>query len=312
MRAGVVHSLGTTPVVGEFEDPAPDAEPATVVAAAMNPVDVAVVEGEMPFRRIDPPFVAGIEGVARLDDGAHRYFFSPRAPYGAYAERVPLRDAELTAAVPDGVDPVIAAALGTSGLAAYLALTATAELREGEDVAVLGADGQVGRVAVQVARTLGAGRIVAVVHRDDDAARRYDLGADAVVSSADIDSLGERLRSALPGGADVMVDLVWGSVIGPALQAAAQGARVVQVGNAAGAQATVSAPTLRNGLVRLSPHSNFLFSPEDRARAFGRLVALAAAGQVTVEAEQVGLEDTAAAYRLLVERRADRKLVIVP
>src|SRR5699024_11634862 len=121
---------------------------------------------------------------------------------GAYAERVPLRDAELTAAVPDGVDPVIAAALGTSGLAAYLALTATAEVREGEDVAVLGADGQVGRVAVQVARTLGAGRIVAVVHRGDDAARRYGSGADAGVSAAESGSRGARPRSPLPGRSD--------------------------------------------------------------------------------------------------------------
>lgn len=156
MRAMVAREYGKAPVVSEFADPAGPA--AEVLAASLNPIDIAVAAGLNPFRRPDLPLVLGMDGVARRANGALVHFFEPRVPHDAFAERVPLAEAE-TVPLPDGLDASRAAALGISGVTGWTALTGTGALRPGESVLVLGANGQVGRIAVQVARLLGARRV---------------------------------------------------------------------------------------------------------------------------------------------------------
>ena len=209
MRALVIEALGGEPIVEEFADPAGE-DVAQVLAAPLNPVDLTIATGQMPLRQVSPPFVAGMEGIARLADGTVRYFAGPRLPYGSVAERVPLAGAD-TAAVPPGLDPTLAAALGVSGLAAWLSLSSTGRLAQGESVLVLGAEGQVGQVATQVARLLGASRVVGAVHDDQGRQVALDAGADAAVSTADVDTLSDRLRAAAPDGVDLILDMVLGA-----------------------------------------------------------------------------------------------------
>ena len=274
MRAAVIRVLGGEPIVEEFAAPAGE-DIAQVVAAPLNPVDLAIAAGQVPFRQVSPPFVAGMEGIARLADGTLRYFAGPKLPYGSLAERVPLAGAD-TAAVPPSLDPTLAAALGVSGLAAWLSLSSTGRLARGESVLVLGAEGQVGQVATQVARLLGASRVVGAVHEEESRQVALDRGADAAVSTADVDTLSDRLRAVVPDGVDLILDLVWGPVIAHAIDVARLHARVVQVGNAGGALATLSAPGFRNKLVSILPHSNFVFSAAERAAAYEQLAAYAA------------------------------------
>ncbi len=310
MRALVIEALGGEPIVEEFADPAGQ-DVAQVLAAPLNPVDLAIAAGQMPFRQVSPPFVAGMEGIARLADGTVRYFAGPRLPYGSVAERVPLAGAD-TAAVPPGLDPALAAALGVSGLAAWLSLSSTGRLARGESVLVLGAEGQVGQVATQVARLLGASRVVGAVHDDQGRQVALDAGADAAVSTADVDTLSDRLRAAAPDGVDLILDMVWGPVIGHAIDVARLRARVVQVGNAGGALATLSAPGFRNKLVSILPHSNFVFSAAEHAAAYEQLAAYAASGALRVEVERVPLADAPSAWKRLETGAAPRKLVIIP
>ena len=115
MRAMVVEEYGTAPALSEVADPPGPA--ADVLAASLNPVDLAVSAGLNPFRRPEPPLVLGMDGVARRADGALVHFFQPAPRYGAFAKRVPLADAE-TVPLPGGLDPSRAAALGISGVAA--------------------------------------------------------------------------------------------------------------------------------------------------------------------------------------------------
>lgn len=311
MRAAVVHELGTTPTVGRFDDPGPDSGAAEVIAAALNPVDVAIVAGQNPFRELAPPFVAGLEGVAKLDDGSHRYFSAPLAPYGSLAELVPLEGAE-TASVPENLSPVTAAALGTSALAAWLALMNTGGLGSGETVLVLGAEGQVGSIAIQIARAVGAGRIVGVVREESGRAGVVSLGADDAVSSNDLDRLTGRLQEAAPDGVDVILDLTWGPVVAHAIDVAKTGARLVQVGNSAGATATISAPVFRNKLVTVLPHSNFAIESAQRMTAFEHLAARAARGELVVDVETVPLAQAADAWQRLATGTNHRKLVVTP
>jgi NADPH2:quinone reductase len=309
MKAAVIHTLGTGPVVGEYPDPPADGRVAGVAAAALNPIDV-VFAGQNPFRPAEPPFVAGYEGVAIIGDGSHRYFMAPEIPYGSLAELVPLAGA-FTAAVPAGLDPVTAAAVGWSGTAAWLALTGTGQLKAGDSVLVLGAAGQVGGIAVQAAHLLGASRVVAVVMDDAERQGALDRGADAAVSSAEVGTLTERLREAAPDGVDLILDPVWGPVIGPAIEIARRGVRVVHLGNSGGAFATLSAPALRMNAVNLVTHNNFAFTPDERTAAYERLAAHAAAGEISIDVERVALADTASAWKRLTAG-SGRKLVITP
>ena len=311
MRAAVIRVLGGEPIVEEFAAPAGE-DIAQVVAAPLNPVDLAIAAGQVPFRQISPPLVAGMEGIARLADGTLRYFVGPKLPYGSLAERVPLAGAE-TAAVPPSLDPTLAAALGVSGLAAWLSLSSTGRLARGESVLVLGAEGQVGQVATQVARLLGASRVVGAVHEEESrhGGPRIE-GADSAVSTADVDTLSDRLRAVVPDGVDLILDLVWGPVIAHAIDVARLHARVVQVGNAGGALATLSAPGFRNKLVSILPHSNFVFSAAERAAAYEQLAAYAQSGALRLDVERVPLDDAASAWMRLEAGTATRKLVIVP
>jgi NADPH:quinone reductase len=170
MRVMVVREYGTVLVLCEVADPAGPA--ADVLAVSLNPVDVAVAAGLNPFRRPELPLVLGLDRVARRADAALMHFFWPAAPYGAFAERVPLAGAE-TVPLPARLDAIRAAPLGISGVAAWTALAGTVALRPGESVLALGANGQVGRIAVQAARLLGARRVPAVVQHD--AARQAPL-----------------------------------------------------------------------------------------------------------------------------------------
>jgi NADPH:quinone reductase len=310
MRAAVVEALGGVPIIEEFPDPTGD-DVAEVVAAALNPFDLVVAAGQMPARRPSPPFIAGVEGIARLADGTLSYFAGPSLPYGSLAERVPLAGAD-TAAVPTGVDPALAAALGVSGFAALLSLTTTGRLTPGEKVLILGAEGQVGQLATQLARLLGASQVVGAVRTEESRRVVLDHGADAAVSTADLDTLSERLRAVVGDGVDLILDLVWGPVIAHAIDVAHLRARVVQVGNAAGAAATLAAPIFRNKLVSVLPHTNWAFSSAERVAAFGQLAAYAQRGALRLDVERVPLDAAASAWARVKAGTATRKLVVVP
>jgi len=309
MRAMVVREYGTAPVVCEVADPAGPA--ADVLAASLNPVDVAVAAGLNPFRRPELPLVAGLDGVARRADGALVHFFQPAVPYGAFAERVPLAGAE-TVPLPGGLDPSLAAALGICGVAAWTALAGTGALRPGESVLVLGANGQVGRIAVQAARLLGARRVSGVVRHEAARQALLRLGADTVLTSQDLPTLTERLLEPDQRGYDVILDTLWGPVIPAAVDAAATGARVVHLGNSAGALATLAGPAIRKNGVSILTYAIFTVPAWERSDAFARLAEHAAAGELTVEYRETGLEALPPFWDDFAAGRADTRIIVKP
>ena len=162
MHAAVVEQYGT-PTHRAFEEPVADEGQIVVevAAAGVNPVDVARAAGTFHSGRDPLPFVAGGEGVGTLPDGRRVYFGTPIRPFGSMAQQA-LVDASDLIELPDALsDDGVAVALGIAGLAAWLPLTWRAGLRPGETVVVLGATGVLGSIAVQGAKLLGAGRVVA-------------------------------------------------------------------------------------------------------------------------------------------------------
>ncbi|MGH9103387.1 MAG: alcohol dehydrogenase catalytic domain-containing protein, partial [Acidimicrobiales bacterium] len=183
MRAAIVEEYGREPVLGDFETPLPQQGQGlvAVTAAGLNPVDVKIATGTFPQRRPSLPYVIGVEGVGTLEDGRKVYFDAPPPPFGAVAELAPV-DLSGVIPLPETIDDGVAVALGVAGLAAWLALEWRAKLEPGETVLVLGASGVVGQVAVQVAKLLGAGRVVAATRSAEGLARSSRQGADATVA----------------------------------------------------------------------------------------------------------------------------------
>ena len=310
MRAAVIRRSGATPAVDQFADPQPGQgwSVGTVVAAALNPLDVLIVNGQLPFRRLQPPYIAGYEAVVQLGDGTRCYLAGPPAPYGALAELVPVPD---SAGFPVPVDlaPGLAAALGVAGIVGWVSLDYRAHLQPGETVLVLGAGGSAGQLAVQSARILGAGRVVGAA-RGKDLRQVADLGADAVVDLADDQAIDAGLAAAAPGY-DVIVDFLWGGPAPHAMNHANVGARYIQVGNAAGPTSAITAATIRNKLLTLVGQGTVGTPAEVRRSAYAQLMRHATDGKFTLDLERTRLDDISQTWELL-KTGSPRKLVVTP
>jgi NADPH2:quinone reductase len=297
MRAAVLTARGEPPAPGEFEDPQPEGENPVleVLVAALNPIDLAIAAGKVPAREREHPSVPGTEGIGELD-GRRYYFDTPVAPFGSIAERA-LVERESLIEVADDLDPGIAVALGVAGLAAWLALTWRAELRPGEDVLVLGASGVVGQLAVQAARLLGARKVVAAARDEGSLERaRHELGADAVVQLAGEGDLSERLREAVGGGYDVVIDPLWGEPALAALGALNRDGRLIAIGNSASETLELPGRDFRNRLGKIIGHTNFQVPREVKREAYATMASHAAAGEIVVPIEERPLDEVAAIW----------------
>ncbi|MFJ6070859.1 MDR family NADP-dependent oxidoreductase [Streptomyces sp. NPDC093065] len=117
------------------------------------------------------------------------------------------------------------------GAAAYGALTRLARVQRGDTVFVTGAAGAVGTMAGQIARLLGAARVIGSTGSPDKARRLVgELGYDATVLRATVDPIGGQLAEVAPGGIDVVVDTVGGEQLTAAVHTANRGARFALVG----------------------------------------------------------------------------------
>ena len=171
MKAFSLSALGARPSVVELPTPQPQEAGevlVSVIAAGLNPVDSLLA---IPANDRGPhPRVLGLEGAVSLRD---RAFYIERAasPNGTLAEWTIVRESSLIA-LPLDLDPTSAVPLGIAGLAGWVPIQTTVEVQKGETVVVLGATGAVGQAAVQAARYLGAGRVVAVGRNQDLLTRR--------------------------------------------------------------------------------------------------------------------------------------------
>jgi len=310
MRAAVLTEYGV-PHAGDFDEPVAREGQAVVEvsAAGLNPVDVAICGGRFYAGKPPLPSVSGREGVGTLD-GRRVYFDTPVAPFGAMAERS-LIDPVSTYTVPDEVDDGVAVALGIAGLAAWLSLTWRAALKPGEHVLVLGASGVVGQIAVQGARILGAGRVVAAARSAPALERCLALGADRAVRLGEAEDLATALSEAADGRIDVVLDPLFGEPFVAAIQAASFGARLVQIGASAGQQATVPSAPIRGKVLTIMGHTNFAAPPEVKRTAYERMAAAAAAGELEVETERIPLERVDDAWARM-EQGSHRKILVIP
>lgn len=297
MRAAVLRELGGVPELGEFGEPtAPDGcEVVAVTTAGINPIDLFISTGKMPLGSPEAPYVPGLEGIGTRADGSRVYFGMAAAPFGSFAERAAAVSASVVD-VPDGIDDGTALCFGIAGMAGWTSLEWRARLEPGETVVVLGATGMVGRIAVQAAKLLGAGRVVAAGRNETALAEVAELGADATVPITE-DGFTDALREAAPDGIDLILDPIWGSAAMQALDAGAPEVRLIQVGNASGPAAEVMAPPFRNRHASIIGHTNFRVPAEVKNDSFRRMCEHAAAGDLRVDHEEIPLAEVGEAWR---------------
>ncbi|MDD4867084.1 MAG: zinc-binding alcohol dehydrogenase family protein [Mycobacterium sp.] len=287
MRAAVLEAVGEVPTIRDFDEP--DRDVVEVRLAGCNPVDLLLASGKMG--RPATPSVVGREGVGTRD-GRRVYFNAPPDPFGSWAQRCRVDPAK-TFPVPDGLDDDMAVACGIAGLAAWLPLTRHADVSHGESVLVLGATGVVGRIAVQAANLLGAGRVVGAGRNAEALQRAHELGADATVQLGGDDDAAA-LRAHAGDGYDVVVDPVYGKPFLAALDATANGATLITVGEGAGPTAEVAFRALI-GRTHVG-HYHDVMAPEVLRAGYEEITRHAAAGRIRVDTRRYSLEEAPQAW----------------
>src|SRR5476649_966143 len=162
MKAALVTAPGATPVYADFDEPVvtEGAVRVAVVASALSHVTKSRASGKHYSASGQLPLVPGIDGVGTLDDGSRVYFIMPEAPCGGMAE-VCVVKRQHCIALPPELDMVTAAAMAIPGMSSWAALVERAKLLRGETVLINGATGVSGRLAVQIAKYLGAAKVIA-------------------------------------------------------------------------------------------------------------------------------------------------------
>jgi NADPH:quinone reductase len=214
------------------------------------------------------------------------------------------------APIGDELDDAEAAALGVPVFTALMCIEraqqAGASL-DGAHVLVTGATGAVGLVALQLAKLMGAARVVAAGRNRERLERAVSLGADATVAIDDGD-LRERFSSAAAGRLDVVLDPLWGDPARAAIEALTHDGVYVSFGQVASPLAELSGIPLRNRRITLVGHSGAWATPGERQEALARAHAL---GPLTLDVEEVKLDEIGDAWERLA-RSAGRRLVVKP
>ncbi|MFF0269364.1 zinc-binding alcohol dehydrogenase family protein [Kribbella sp. NPDC004536] len=317
MKAAVLHEVGGVPRYEDFPDPvAGDGEVIIdVTAVAVENVDKAVVAGTHYTSGqflAELPMIPAFDGIGTLPDGTVVGFGNPRRPYGALAEKTVVR-AGAYAPIPEGIDPADATVLATAVTA--MSMRTAGGLAPGETVLIQGATGVAGRLAVKVARLLGAGRIVATGRDDEQLREVRDLGADAVINTAvEDDALAQAFTDAAPY--DVVLDFLWGRpteillrTLVPATFAFPKPTRLVQVGEAAARELTLTAESLRTSGVEIYGAAKGL-NAETMGSVYGQVVDWTRSGELVFDVLTVPLTDIEAAWQ-----RTDlhgKRLVVLP
>lgn len=308
MHAAILDRPDTPPRYATHAEPEATADHELVVdvlAAGLHHLTRASATGAHYASAAAFPRVPGVDGVVRDPAGRLRYAVLDDARLGTFAERTVI-DVRRSVPLPDDLDPVAVAAAMNPGMASWLALRRRAPLTPGAQVLVLGATGSAGRMAVQVAGLLGAGRVLAA-GRDEERLRTLPaLGADATCTL-------DRLEPA--ADVDVVLDLLWGppavAALTTLLTARTDRARPltwIQVGSMGGPTADLPAHLLRAARLEVVGSGFGSVPPADIVAELPELAAAVGRGDLVAEARPVPLADVERAWS---EPSHDR-VVLVP
>ena len=298
MKAAVIMKPGGTPLFADFDDPVPqaDEELAFVTASALSQVTKSRASGSHHTSPDSLPAVVGIDGVGRTRDGRRVYFVLPEEPFGGMAEKVAVRLNQCVP-VPDDVDDITAAAIAIPGMSSWAAFKERAHLIAGENVLINGATGTAGRLAVQIAKYMGAKRVIAT-GRDIVALEQVKaLGADATIPLIQSPKeLETAFKEQFGGkGVDVVLDYLWGKSAETLIVAAAKAGkeavpiRLVQIGAVSGSNITLPGAALRSSALVLMGSGIGSIPLKSLVGAISGVLQAVVPGKLKIETEAVPL-----------------------
>lgn len=317
MKAAVIHAFDQPPKFGDIA--APVAQEGEVLvstrAAALSQLVRAQASGKHYTSGKTLPMVPGADGVGTLADGRRVYFAFPRGPIGAMAETVAVKAVQCTD-VPANVDDITAAAIANPGMSSWAALTHRAHMQRGESVLILGAAGASGRLAIQIAKHLGASRVVAAARNRAVEAELRALGADEFIA---LDQTPEALtavfrREIHEPGVDVVLDYLWGmpaesfinAAAGHGSGEAARRIRFVNIGSMAGLSIPVSAGYLRSSGLEMMGSGLGSVSHADLVKVIGELLHAIEPARLKVDAVAMPIQDVEAIW----SHKSDQRIVL--
>jgi NADPH:quinone reductase-like Zn-dependent oxidoreductase len=319
MHAAVVNQTGDLPRYDQFPEPVAGQNEVivNVRAASLKPVDRQIAGGSHYTSSRQGPFICGTDGVGLLDDGQRVFFGGCRPPYGAMAQRTVVPKA-FVFPVPTTLNDETAAAIPNPGVSAWLTLTFRAKLSPGENILILGATGITGKLAVRMARLLGAGRIVAAGRNQPALDSLRQLGADATIqlSQPESDLRDSFSREAGKSGFQVVIDYVWGrptetflaAITSKAFSEIGSEIRLVQVGESAGPSISLPAAVLRSTALTILGTAG-IPSRDVLTEALQRVLAYAADGQIQIETKRIPLSEIAAVW---AQTQTGPRIVLIP
>ena len=310
MKAAVLRSAEDRPEYADFAEPKVGEQQVLVelVAAGVHQVVRSRAHGKHYSSTTNRyPLIPGVDAVARTEDGTLIYTGNIEAPYGTMAERI-AAPKRLAFALPAGTEHRAAQVAGgmNPGMSSWLPFKA--RLAEGgvlDTVAIVGATGASGLLAVQNARDLGARRIVAIGRNEAALARARGFGAGTARLTEDRDASVAAIRAALgEDSPNLVLDYVWGEPAETTFEALNQPEEredaaditYVQIGSLAGRNAALPAALLRSRKIRIIGSGLGSVSMSFIVQAMPEYVARIAAGDVEVPIETYSLSDVAQAW----------------
>lgn len=243
MKAVVVSDFGGPSVLKYTDLPVPEIGAKQVlirvVSTSVNFADIMSRQGRY-HSGSKPPFIPGLDaaGIIEAVGSEVQHFKKGQRVIallknGSYSEYV-TSDEDLTFSIPDSVDFETAAACPTVAFTSYKLLADVARLASGETVLIHAAGGGIGTTAVQLAKLLGAKRVIGTVGSDKKKVTALEAGADEIINYQ-TENFADKVNELTDGkGVDVILDSLSGEVAEKSLTCLAMYGRLVNFGSAGG------------------------------------------------------------------------------
>ncbi|MBK5110330.1 MAG: NADPH:quinone oxidoreductase family protein [Thermoleophilia bacterium] len=314
MKAIQITEFGGPEVMNLVDLPEPDPGPGEALVrisrSGVNYADTHATRDDYLAKQ-ELPLVPGAEFAGIAPDGRR---VAAVVANGAYAEAIAAPEASLVP-IPDEVDDEQAAGLLLQGLTADGILRISADLQPGETVVINAAAGGTGSLAVQIARSMGAGRIIALASSEEKRDLTLTLGADVAVDSRSADLRQEILDANNGRQVDVVLEMAGGQAFGDCLRALAPFGRLVTFGIASREENTVKTGHLmRNSRAVIGFWMvHLLMRPELARQGIERVLGAAAGGELkTVLGGTYALDEAPSVHEKLAARQTIGKILLDP
>ncbi|WPO91133.1 zinc-binding alcohol dehydrogenase family protein [Chryseobacterium sp. HR92] len=320
MKAAVVFEKGSIPQYADFPEPEVQENEilVSVKAASIKNLDRARAGGNhySTENQEHQPAVIGTDGAGYLENGNKVYFFSKK---GTVSEKA-AADKKMIIPIPEELDFSLAAALPNAVMGSAMALKFKAGMQQGNTVLINGATGITGRIAVQIARLYGAGRVIVTGRNEESLQSLLELGADEVISlkldDHDFKQKIKEIHNQMP--IDIVLDYIWGHSVEMILSAFkgdgtfSHKTKLVTIGGMSGDTIQLSSQILRGTDIQISGSGLGSWTKEESALLFSEIIPemyqAAVEGKIKMETKEVDIKNIEASWN--AEIQSGKRLVI--